>query len=262
MPGCAPGIFASEMSKKIIKTIRAGRLVHQAVYPYTSPADEPHIRQAKQRMSSAARQKLNFTAAWQRLELLLAANFDETDWFVTLTYDDDHLPPDRDGAGRQMRNFLQRLRRHLRQRGAELRYVYNIEEMPEDQGGPRRVHHHAVIGGELDADTIRAVWGLGFVHVEPLLDGSRDGYEARARYLIKERHPGAVGRKTGLRGWTASRNLQQPEITTETVPDYVTLSAPPDAFVLDTHEEHNVYGEFVYLKYLTPPRPKPKRRRS
>lgn len=250
------------MSRKIIKTIQAGPLVKQVVYPYASPADEPRIRKAKQRLSSAARQRLNYTAAWQRLELILAANFGRDDWWVTFTYDNGHLPPDRDGAGRQMRNFLARLRRHLRKRKLELRYVYNIEEMPDEPGGSRRLHHHAAISGDgLDPDTLRAVWGAGYVHVEPFLDGSNDCYETRARYLIKERHPGVVGRKTGLRGWTASRNLKQPEETTETVPDYMTLTAPADAFVLDSHEEHNVFGEYLYLKYLTPVRPKPKRRK-
>jgi len=250
------------MSRKIIKTIKAGPLVRQAIFPCTGPAEEPRIRKAKQRLSSAARQRLNYNAAWQRLELILAANFGRADWWVTWTFDDAHLPPDRDGAARSMRNFLARLRRYLKRRGAALRYVYCIEEMPDEPGGSRRLHLHGVISGEgLDPDTIRAVWGCGYVHIEPFLDGSHDCYETRARYLIKERHPGVVGRKTGLRGWTASRNLRPPEETTETVPEYVTLTAPAEAYVLDSHEERNAFGEFVYLKYLTPVREKPRRRR-
>lgn len=250
------------MSRKIIKTIRAGRLVRQVIYPAASIADEPRVRKGKQKVSTAGRQLLNFRTAGEKLEALLAANFDEADYFVTLTYDDAHLPPDRDGAKAEFKKYVVSLRRHLKKNGLTLRYVYTTEEMEEEHAGERRLHHHAVISGDgLDPDTLRAVWGRGFVHVEPLLDGAYDGYATRAQYLIKERHPGQPGRKTGLRAWSASHNLQRPEVTTEAVPEYVTLTVPAEAYVLDSREEHNVYGEFVYLKYLTPVRPKPKRRK-
>lgn len=252
------------MGKNRLKTVTAGRLVYACAYTQATGADTPAERQAKRRMSSAARQRLNFRAAWQKLELILAANFGQQDWFVTLTYDDAHLPPDRNAARGEMGKFIRALRQQRKRRGQELLYVYNIEEMPDEPGSRKRLHHHAVINCAGDPEeTLQALWGRGIVHIEPLLDGPNDSYEARARYLVKERQPGEVGRKTGLRAWIPSRNLKKPEVTSELVPDTVTIDAPPGAFILDRHGEQNTYGSYLFLKYLLPePKPKGRRRRS
>jgi len=243
------------MGKNRLKTVRAGRLVYAVCYSQPSAADEPAERQAKSKTSSAARQRLNFKAAWQKLELSLAANFDRRDWFVTLTYDDENLPADRKAAGAEMGKFLRALRLQRRRNGKELRYVYNIEEMPDEPGGSRRLHHHAVINAAGDpGEVLQELWGRGIVHVEPLLDGPNDSYEARARYIVKERQPGEFGRKTGLRAWIPSRNLRKPETTSELVPESVTVAAPPGAYILDRHGEQNAFGAYAYIKYLLPER--------
>ena len=246
------------MGKNRLKTVKAGRLVCAVCYSQATASDGKAERQAKTKLSSAARQRLNFRAAWQRLELILAANFDRRDWWVTLTYDDAHLPPDRQAAQKELGKYFRALRGQARRAGAEIKYAYATEEMPDEPGGSKRLHHHfALTRAGLDVETVRTVWRRGGVHIEPLLDGPNDSYEARARYLIKERHPGALGRKTGLRGWSGSRNLAQPEITSELVPDTVTVAAPPGAFILDRHGEQNCYGSYVYIKYLLP---EPRRR--
>lgn len=249
------------MGKNRLKTVTAGRLVYAVCYSQAAAADEKPERQAKGKLSSAARQRLNFRAAWQKLELLLAANFEPEDWFVTLTYDDEHLPPDRKTAQREMGKFLRALRADRRRRGKEVRYAYNTEEMPDEPGGSKRLHHHTPLNCAGDSpELLTALWGRGQVYVEPLLDGPNDSYEARARYLVKERQPGAFGRKTGLRAWIPSKNLRKPEETSELVPDTVTITAPPGAYVLDRHGEQNSYGSYSYIKYLLPP--KRKRRRG
>lgn len=251
------------MGKNRVKTVKAGRLVYAVCYSQAMASDEKPERQAKQKLSTLARLKLNFRAAWQKLELILAANFGRHDWFVTLTYDDEHLPPDRPAAGKEVGKLMRALRLDRRRRGRELRYVYNIEEMPDEPGGERRLHHHAVINSAGDPEELlQALWGRGFVYVEPLLDGPNDSYESRARYLVKERQPGELGRKTGLRAWIPSKNLVKPEETSELVPDTVTITAPPGAYILDHHDEHNVFGSYSFIKYLLPePRRKHRKRR-
>lgn len=239
------------MGRNRIKTVRAGRLVCAVCYSQAIGADAPAVRAAKNKVSSAARQRLNFRAAWQKLELLLAANFEPGDCFVTLTYDDGHLPPDRDGALAFFKRYAGRLRTAYRRARRELRYVYTTEDMPDAPDGQRRLHHHMVVT-RMDAETLRSLWSGGNVHIEPLLDGPTDSYEARARYLVKERHPGALGRRTGLRAWSGSRNLRKPEETSELVADSVTITAPPGAFVLDRRDEGNCYGSYAYIKYLLP----------
>jgi len=241
------------MARNAIKTVTAGRLVYAVAYSRALGSEEPAVRQAKTKISSAARARLNFKAAWQKLELLLAANFEADDLFVTMTYDDAHLPPDRDEAIKRVRAYIGRLRRQRKRHGLELRYLYNVEEMPDEPDGQRRLHHHMVVSRG-DLEELRSLWGCGAVHIERLLDGDFDSYEARARYMVKERHPGQLGRKVGLRAWVPSRNLVKPSVETQTVPEGVVVAAPPGAFVLDRHEESNGYGMYVYIKYLLPMR--------
>jgi len=104
------------------KVIRAGRLVYAAVYSTVHPSDSPEARAAKTKCSSAARQRMNMKYAWQKLELLLASNFTPRDLVVTLTYDDDHLPDDRDGAVEKIKRFWVQLRKARRLAGQSLRY--------------------------------------------------------------------------------------------------------------------------------------------
>lgn len=252
------------MGKNRLKTITAGRLVYAVCYSQATSSDGRAERQAKRNVSSKARQALNFRAAWQKLELILAANFDRRDWFVTYTYDDDHLPADRKAAGKELGKHWRALRSQRKAAGKELRYIYNTEEMPDEPNGARRLHHHAVVNCAGDPqEVLQALWGRGQVYVEPLLDGPGDSYEARARYLVKERHPGEVGRKTGLRAWTPSRNLKKPETESVLVPDTMTVAAPPGAYILDSRGEQNSFGSYAYIKYLMPePRRKPGPRRT
>lgn len=243
------------MGKNRHKTITAGRLVYAVCYSQATAADEPAARQAKTRVSSRARQLINFRAAWQKLELLIAANFDRDDWFLTLTFDARHLPADRDGARKAAQAFLRRLRSQRGMTGRDVKYVYCVEEMPDEPDEDGRLHLHMILNAAGERpEEIEALWKCGHCLAEPLLSGPQDGYEARARYIVKERHPGAKGRKTGLRAWNASRNLKKPEVESVILPDSVTITAPPGAYVLDSHGEQNAFGSYSYIKYLLPPR--------
>ena len=59
---------------KRLTQIRAGRLVTAVLYTQATASDEPQVRQAKQKVSSEARQRLNHKASWQKMEQLMAAN--------------------------------------------------------------------------------------------------------------------------------------------------------------------------------------------
>ena len=80
---------------KRIKMVRAGRLVFGVCYSQTLAGESAKARAAKNKCSTLARRALNFRAAWQKLRLLLAANFGRGDLWITLGYDDDHLPASR-----------------------------------------------------------------------------------------------------------------------------------------------------------------------
>lgn len=245
------------MKNKRLTQIRAGRLVTAVLYTQATAADEPPVRAAKTKISSEARQRLNRRASWQKLEAVLAANFDREDLFVTLTYRDLDLPHSREQAVRCVNDFLQQLREARRARGQELLYVKNAEHMT-DQGTEGRWHHHLVINSTgNDYEEIRALWYRygDNVDIQLLLDDGWD-YESRARYLCKERPP------AGKQAWTPSRGMKRPERSSELVEDALTLAAPPGAMVIETQTVDNGWGSYVYLKYLLPYKPRRPARRK
>ena len=244
---------------KVLKQVRAGRLVCAVIYTAPAGGDTPRIRAQKQRASTAARERLNARTSFQKLERTLAANFDDGDLFVTLTYDDDHLPPDRERAVRRIRSYLYKLRAERKKRGDVLHYIYVTEGVYP--GG--RLHHHLVLNGTgADLEELRRLWIYGDnIEVRRLVFGRDCSYEDLASYLTKEPrewgHP-----QVGERTWTPSLGLRRPKEETETVPDYMTVAAPPEAIVLQNEGPiRNCYGEYTWIKYLLPRDPDRRRRR-
>lgn len=234
------------------RIITAGRLVTGVVYTVSSVRDTPQERAAKTEISSAARERANLRTSWQKLEVVLAANFSMRDLHVVLTYDDEHLPPTRPEAVKCLKKWITQLRSYRKARGEELRYVYVTEQLSAEGG---RLHHHIVINGTgQDYDVIRSLWVYGAdIDIEPL--DAWAGYDAIAQYLTKE--PKECGRvEVGARNWTPSIGLKRPERQPDTgmVPDNMTITAPPGAIILDRDEKRNGFGEYHYLKYLLPER--------
>lgn len=247
---------------KILKQIRCGRLVTAVVYTTPTAGDTPKQRKQKQKASSAARERLNARTSFQKLERVLADNFDNGDLFVTLTYDDKHLPEDKGKAVRRVKTFLSKLRAARKARGQTLRYIYVTEGC--NPGG--RLHHHLVLNSTGDdLEEIKALWTWGDnVEVRRLTFDREYTYEDLASYLTKEPrewgHP-----RVGERTWTPSLGLVRSEPETVEVPDIVTLSPPPEALVVSRDGPHqNGWGEWCWIKYLLPYNParrKPKAKR-
>lgn len=231
---------------KCLREIRAGRLGYAVLYTQSSIADAPKTRAEKCQATSAARQKINLRHSWQQLEVVLFSNFGRDDFLLTLTYDDDHLPADREAAVKRLRKFLAKLREARRKRGQELRYVY----VTEDKHGDGRLHHHLVVNGTgRDLDELRALWPDGYAHVQNLRP-REFGY--LARYLTKEARD--YGKIISKKTWVPSRNLTRPvQPKPETVPDLMTLSVPPNADPLESSGGEiriGEYGTYSYIKYL------------
>ena len=232
-------------NKRMI-TIRAGRLFFGVAYTQARASEPPQVRAAKSKITTAARQKVNLRRAWQKLMLLLAANFDTSALVVTLTYDDAHLPSSRKEAMACIAKYLVLLRRAFRREGRELKYVYCTEH----KHGEGRWHHHLVIPSA-SFETVRSLWAFGSdIHIETV---DAYGYEELAKYLTKEaREPGAP---VGARSWSCSRNLERPVRESELVEDYVTLAPPPGAVVLGRDSKVNEWGCYEYLSCLLPKAP-------
>ena len=252
---------------KMKKIIVAGPMVLEAIYPRGSAHDSPKQRAGKRKLSSEAQQRMNQKYSWQKLELQLAANYVPGDLWVTLTYDDEHLPQSRAQAERCFAYFLRKLRA-ARGRRSQPVIHWNSEHKHEHESywEDRRWHHHFFVNATgADFETIRRCWIYGSnVHFEAVRIDKDHSYEAMAKYLCKEARD-----RPGLRSWSYPRNAKHPEVETFSVPDDTPLQPPKGATVYEEASERTEFGAYRYVKYLAPnwrrgirrPRPRPKRRR-
>lgn len=119
-------------------------------------------------------------------------------WFITLTYDDDHLPTHGSLAPEDLQGFFKRLRRHYS--GRRLSYYACGEYGDQSQ----RPHYHAVLCGAplLDRDRLPdrdgrpvwhselldAKWGLGLVDVATVSPGACAYVAGYVNKKIRHRH--------------------------------------------------------------------------
>lgn len=97
-------------------------------------------------------------------------------FFITLTYDNEHLPPGEDLSKRDLQLFIKRLRK----RNPAIRY-FAVGEYGTEKGRP---HYHAVIFNLISLDLINASWVD--VHGNPIghIVGDR-ATMGRIRYMVE-----------------------------------------------------------------------------
>lgn len=98
--------------------------------------------------------------------------------FATLTYDQDHLPPDGSISKDELQRFFKRLRKALGDR--KIRY-YACGEYGEKFNRP---HYHAILFGVgfMDKPILDKAWGLGFIKLGTV---TYDSARYVADYIIK-----------------------------------------------------------------------------
>lgn len=97
---------------------------------------------------------------WSSRMLLESFLHDES-WFVTLTYDKDHLPEGGSLVPRDLRDFLKRLRSRIE---PERIRFFAVGEYGEQSWRP---HYHLIVFGLRYkwVKELASIWGKGFVHV-------------------------------------------------------------------------------------------------
>lgn len=234
------------MAKARRKIIQAGRLWMAVQYTAIRGGNQSAKREAKAMISTPAREALNAKLSWQKLMLVLAANFVSQDLVVTLTYRDGSLPPRREDADRLLSNFIRALRASRKADGKDLIYVRITEGY--HTGG--RFHHHLIINSSgNDFDTIRQLWKHGD-NVDFEAFGG-DGAERWAKYLTKE--PRIQGRKyVGDRTWRTSVHMKKPSHSYSFVDADDDLSPPAGAWITDKTQCDNCYGRFCHMMAILP----------
>lgn len=235
------------MAKERRKIIQAGTLWMAVQYTAIRGENQTARREARAQISTPARESLNAKLSWQKLMLILAANFRSSDLVVTLTYRDGSLPIHREAADRRLDYLIRNLRAHRKKQGQSLVYARITEGY--HSGG--RLHHHLIINATgQDFDIIRQLWSRDGDDVDFEQFGV-DGAERWAKYLTKE--PREKGRRhVGDRTWRTSRNVRKPIVRYEMVDAQDGLAPPPGAFVLDKTECQNCYGRFCHMMARLP----------
>lgn len=192
-----------------LKEIRSGDQLELEIYPeFKKWKDVPEEGRKKKRDNSAAQRDLNDRNARKTLERLVNANFGEGDLWITLTYDGEHLPENMKEAIRNMQRFISRVNYQRKKRGLPpSRYVYVTEH---DEEHETRWHHHIVMDGAMDRDTVEACWKIRSRNQIRKIVPDENGLTGLAKYITKDGYK----HKKNERRWNASKNLKKPEIRT------------------------------------------------
>lgn len=182
--------------------IISGEYVESNVYPvYLNRKDIP--RAEKGRTSRETQKNLNRENRRKKVVRLMNANFCKGDLIVTLTYKDGFFP-DLDRARKDMKNYLESVRRYRKKQGmTPLKYIYVIE-YEEKASKKIRIHHHLIMS-KMDRDIAESKWKKGRVESRYADPDEDFGLEGFASYITKLE-------TDGRHLVQCSRNLKKPII--------------------------------------------------
>ena len=139
------------------KEIRSGDQLEVEIYPEFTKGQKDQIPdEGKRKRQRQAQKNLNDKNSKKMCERVIGENFTDRDIWATFTYTDDNMPASMEVATKNMQNYIRRLNYQRKKQGlSNVRYVYVTE--CSEKG---RWHHHIVMDGDVDMDTVEAVWNL------------------------------------------------------------------------------------------------------
>lgn len=190
------------------------------IFPYSTAqltASSRGTRSKKVKESPPKQKNLNDKNARRYLVQLGNLNFgdDENALHVTATYSAKYLPGSIEEAEKEVSNYLRRVQYRREKEGLPpLKYILvTAYSTKKDGETPVRIHHHIIMNGGLDRDTVEELWRkrkrkgqkigdkIGFCNADRL-QSDENGIAALCNYLAKQ--PG------GKKRWSSSQNLQRP----------------------------------------------------
>lgn len=163
------------------------------------------------RVSKSGLRKIsaNEQEAVKRLAREINCNFSGGDLWVTLSYDNEHLPDSMESAKGEREKFLRTLRRKYKKAtSTELRYIIATSGKDSKTGEPVRLHHHLLLPRDCE-ELIRGLWPSEDDVCVRHLD-NRGDYTGVARYIVSNTDTGEDG---GKKRYTCSKNLKKPVYT-------------------------------------------------
>lgn len=235
------------------------------------PGDNASTRSAKRHHSAAAQRYINIRDATEKLLWLLCCNFDhKSAAFLTLTFDDDHLPDSRAGVRERVKKHIRQLRPFFQDRGDPFPVIYTVEGQPEaalpqadsawevapwkdsrrwdalDAKSEEelskdtvRLHAHMflLLPQKSDWDQVRSLWPYGHVYINYIKVNDFRSFERLAAYATKESRLGI--RPENERAYIPSLHLIQPEVDGHWAGESETIGYPSGAEELGDGEERD-----------------------
>ena len=237
----------------MIRTIRSGKVIERSQF-YVG---ERRPRQGRRKGSSTLSKKdNNMNQACRRLARVINCNFGKGDIFMTLTYDEKHLPGSIEDANKQCTLFFRRLSRVLGE--ITPRYIWSTSESDTSEEGKVRLHHHIVISSEgfdlkwqgnkliscsIGGKLIEKIWKNGLVNIEPLRE--QDDYASIAAYIVRQSKVEADDKK-----WHSSRNLKKPVIESEKISGTPHELRPPCGATVLEMSSFDIENGAHYIRYI------------
>ena len=208
------------------RTIKAGELLYCSSYPIwdtsTRRDAQAKLDKAKERKGTTDAQRyLNAKNAEERLVQLINANFGAGDHLVTCTYASGKEPTDLQSAMRNMRNYMNRIKRLCKRQGVpDPEYVY-VTEITQSNRWGTRYHHHMVLRCQLTRDEVEGLWikSQGICNVKTA-QKLKEGLTGWAKYIGKQVCSGKQEDRRALdekmkhaHRWAASKGLKIPQPT-------------------------------------------------
>ena len=183
------------------RTIRSGNLTEVESYPVYSWNYRRMLN--KTHPTSEAMRTVNNRNARKKFERLAECNFRPgTDYALHLTYA-GKAPDNSEQCEKDLRNYMRRVNRARKKLGLGKARCIGVIETGSCGG---RLHHHLLIEGGLDRDTMEQLWGLGHANCDRI----REGVTALVRYMTK----GFDGkRENGRHRYFYTKNLVRPRVT-------------------------------------------------
>lgn len=221
---------------------------------YGSPGK---TRRKKEKPTKEQVRLINQRNKAKRCRWRLLQYFNEGDLFITWTYEVRNRPPNMEGALKDFRAAIGKIRKVYRGLVVQLYWIRNIE-----RGTKGAWHIHLVIKQTPEGDAAAIVtkaWTKGGTYVAEIRHSkfTGDDMEQLADYLTKDEHT-AEPRKDGTPGkpriaessYNTSRNMPLPEPKEDKLLRWKPEVKPPKGYyIARIHEGINPVTGFLYRSY-------------
>lgn len=174
---------------------------------------KPHkgTRKRKSKPTNEAQEFLNQHNRERYVCRLFNHNFTPSGSYITLTYDDEHLPESYEAAEKEINNYIRRIKYHAKKKGLPTPKICKVTGYGERR---KRLHHHIIISDELTAAELKKLWRdkkgefRGRITIDPL-EFDKFGLDRLANYFLK--HINENKRRGVKCTYYRSRNLEEPK---------------------------------------------------